>query len=132
MCNVYMSTKFVPAIVSSVLGATPTCTMYMHVCVHMHDNNYCSPAFSTPSLCLICCWPMCRGSLDLCVCCTFSQVILCTKEVNEKTRILAFKLLIKLGYTAQKSQDKKADGNACCWLTHTRSVPNHLCTISLT
>ena len=39
------------------------------------------------------------------------QVILCTKEVNEKTRELAFKLLIKLGYTAQRCSDKKALGN---------------------
>ena len=38
------------------------------------------------------------------------QVILCTKEVNEKTRMLAFKLLIKLGYTVQKCYEKKADG----------------------
>ena len=40
------------------------------------------------------------------------QVILCTKEVNEKTRELAFKLLIKLGYTAQRCYDKKAHGNS--------------------
>lgn len=40
----------------------------------------------------------------------FLQVILCTKEVNEKTRMLALKLLIKFGYMAQKSQEKKADG----------------------
>ena len=32
------------------------------------------------------------------------------KEVNEKTRMLAFKLLIKLGYTVQRCQDNKADG----------------------
>ena len=38
------------------------------------------------------------------------QVILCTKEVNEKTRLLALKLLIKLGYVAQKCSDKKSDG----------------------
>ena len=38
------------------------------------------------------------------------QVILCTKEVNEKTRLLSLKLLIKLGYAAQKCSDKKPDG----------------------
>ena len=39
------------------------------------------------------------------------QVILCTKEVNEKTRMLALRLLIKFGYLVQRSQEKKADGN---------------------
>lgn len=38
------------------------------------------------------------------------EVILCTKEVNEKTRLLSFKLVIRLGYAAQKCYQKNAEG----------------------
>ncbi len=39
-----------------------------------------------------------------------SQVILCTKEVNEKTRVISFKLLIRMGYAAQRCYLGNAEG----------------------
>jgi hypothetical protein len=42
--------------------------------------------------------------------CAYLQVILCIKEVNEKARILAIRLVTDLGYAAQRCFGKKADG----------------------
>lgn len=38
------------------------------------------------------------------------QVLLCTKEVNEKARILSLKLLVNLGHAAQRCFQKSAEG----------------------
>ena len=37
-------------------------------------------------------------------------MILCVKEVNEKSRALALKLLLRMGYAAQRCFRKSADG----------------------
>lgn len=39
-----------------------------------------------------------------------TQVILCTKEANEKVRRLSFKLLVSMGYAAQRCFRKSAEG----------------------
>ena len=38
------------------------------------------------------------------------QVILCTKETSEKVRRLSFKLLVNMGYAAQRCFRKSAEG----------------------
>ncbi len=40
----------------------------------------------------------------------YLKVILCAKEVNEKTRALSFKLVVKLGYAAHRCYLKNAEG----------------------